>query len=79
MGVHKEQWTSYDDELCPSDAFHPDFQCGCSAYFDISICSTTQPAFISSFASCGEIAKDEKYLAAVEKVGFYSFSDSLLP
>ena len=37
---------------------------------------TTQPAFISSCASCagvaaaaGEVAKDEKHLAAVEKVG----------
>ena len=35
---------------------------------DISICSTTQPAFISSSASCagvaaaaGEVAKDEKH------------------
>ena len=46
-----------------------------SAYFDISICSTTQPAYISSSMSCaevvaaaGELAKDEKQLAAV-KVG----------
>ena len=38
--------------------------------------STTQPTFISSSASCagvaavaGEVAKDEKHLAAVEKVG----------
>ena len=43
------------------------------AYFDISIRSTTQPAF-SSCALCagvavadGESAKDEKYLAAMEK------------
>jgi len=52
------------------------FQDGCSAFFDISVCSTTQPSFISSSASCagvaaaaGEVAKDEKHLAAVEKVG----------
>ena len=38
--------------------------------------STTQPSFISSSASCagvaaaaGEVAKEEKHLAAVEKVG----------
>ena len=54
------------------------FQHGCPAYFDVSIHSITQPAFISSSASCagvaaaaaaGEIAKDEKHLEAVEKVG----------
>jgi len=38
--------------------------------------STTQPSFVSSSASCagvaaaaGEVAKDEKHLATVEKVG----------
>jgi len=45
------------------------------ADFDISIRSTTQPSFISSYASfagvavAGEVAKDEKHLAAVEKIG----------
>ena len=60
----------------PGDVFHPDFQHGRPAYFDVSIRCTTQPAFISSCASCagvvaaaGEVAKDEKHLAAVEKVG----------
>ena len=40
------------------------------------MCNTTQPTFISSSASCarvaavaGEVAKDKKHLAAVEKVG----------
>ena len=44
---------------------------------NVSIRCTTQPAFISSYASCagvavaaGEVAKDKKHLAAVEKVGF---------
>ena len=67
---------SYDDGLRPDDIFHPDFQHGRSAYFDISVCSTIQPAFISSSASCagvsataGEVAKDKKHLAAVEKIG----------
>ena len=74
-GVLKEQRASYDDGLRP-DIFHPDFQHGHSAYFDVSVCSTIQPAFISSSASCagvaaaaGEVAKDEKHLAAVEKTG----------
>jgi len=76
-GVLKEQRASYDDGLRPGDVFHPDFQHGRPAYFDISICSTTQPAFIPSSASCtgvvaaaaGEVAKDEKHWAAVENVG----------
>ena len=75
-GVLKEQRASYDDGLCPGDVFHPDFQHGRPAYFNVSIRCTTQPAFISSCASCagvaaaaGEVAKDKKHLAAVEKVG----------
>ena len=62
-------------QLCPGDIFHPDFQHGCSAYFDVYIRSTTQPAYISSSvlrsvaAAAGELAKDEKHLAAVVKVG----------
>jgi len=75
-GVLKEQRASYDDGLRPGDVFHPDYQHGRPAYFDISVRSTTQPSFVSSSASCagvaaaaGEVAKDEKHLAAVEKVG----------
>ena len=74
-GVVKEQRASYDDGVHTGDVFHPDFQYGRSVYFDVSIHSTTQPAFISSSASCagvaaaGKIAKDEKHLEAVEKVG----------
>ena len=76
-GVLKEQRASYDDGLRPGDVFHPDFQHhGRPAYFDVSIRCTTQPTFISSCASCagvaaaaGEVAKDKKHLAAVEKVG----------
>ena len=66
-GVLKEQRASYDDGLYPGNVFHPDFQHG-------------RPAFISSCASCagvaaaGEVAKDKKHLAAVEKVGSDFFS-----
>ena len=56
LGVLKEQRASYDDGLYPGDVFHPDFQHGCSAYFDISVCGTTQPTFISSFTSCAGVA-----------------------
>jgi len=66
----------HDNGSCLGDVFHPDFQDGRSAFFDISVCSNTQPTFISSSASCagvaavaGEVSKDEKHLAAVEKVG----------
>ena len=44
----------------------------------LSLHSTTQPTFIFSSASCagvpavaGEVAKDEKHLAAIEKVGLF--------
>ena len=64
------------DRLHPGDVFHPDFQHGWPAYFDVSIRSTTQPSFISSSAffaevaaAAGEIAKDEKHLAALESTG----------
>jgi len=74
-GVLKEQRVSYSDGLRLGDIFHPDFQHGRFAYFDISVHSTTQPAYISSTscagvaAAAGELAKDEKHLAAVEKAG----------
>ena len=82
-GVLKEQCASYDDGLCLGNIFHPDFL-SCSTYFDVSISSTTQPAYISSStcagaaAAAGELAKDEKHLTAVVKVGanFISFNSS---
>jgi len=56
--------------------FHPDYQYGHPAYFDVSVCSTTQPSHTSSSASCdgvaaagGEMPKDAKHLATVEKPG----------
>ena len=55
-GVLKEQRASYDGGLCPGDIYHPNFQHGCSAYFDVSVHSTTQPAYISSSASCAGVA-----------------------
>ena len=72
-GVLKEQRISYDDGSHPGDVFQPDYQHGHPAYFDISVQSTTQLSFVSSSASragvaAGEVAKDEKYLAAVERL-----------
>ena len=39
-GVLKEQQVSYEDHPRPGDVYHPDFQHGCPAYFDVSACST---------------------------------------
>ena len=76
QGVLKEQCASFDDSSHPEDIFHPDYQLGRPAYFNVSVHSTTQPAHISSSASCagvaaaaGEVAKDAKHLAIVEKEG----------
>jgi len=75
-GVLKEQRASFNDNSRPGDIFHPDFQHGRPAYFDVSVRSTTQSYHISSSASCagvaaaaGEVAKDTKHLAMVEKAG----------
>ena len=69
-GTLKEQRASFDDNSKPGDIFHPDFQNGRPAYFDVSVRSTTQPSHISSSASCagvaaaaGEVAKDANHLA----------------
>ena len=74
-GVLRKQRASYYDGLRPGNIFHPDFQHGHPAYFNVSICCTTQPAFISCASCTGvaaaavEVAKVDKHLAAVEKVG----------
>ena len=75
-GVLKEQRASFDGSSRPGDIFHHDYQLGRPAYFDVSVHSTTQPAHISSSASCagvaaaaGEVAKDAEHFAIVEKAG----------
>ena len=40
-GVLKEQHVSYEDNSHPDDVYHPDFQHGHPAYFDVSVRSTT--------------------------------------
>ena len=52
------------------------FQCSHPAYFDLSVCSTTQPSYISSAfsyagvaAAAGELAKDLRHQDAIEEVG----------
>ena len=75
-GVLKERHASFDDHSRPGDIFHPNYPHGRPAYFDVSVRSTTQPTHISSSASCagvaaaaGEMDKDAKHLAMVEKAG----------
>ena len=75
-GVLKEQRASFDGSSHPGNIFHPDYQLGRPAYYDVSVRSTTQPVHISFSASfagvvaaAGEVAKDAKHLATVEKAG----------
>ena len=75
-GVLKEQRVSNEDNSRPGDVYHPDFQHGRPAYFDVSVRSTTQPSHISFSSSCagvaaaaGELAKDQRHQDAVEEVG----------
>ena len=51
--VLKEQCV-FNDGKCPGDVFHPYFILhGRSAYFDNSVCSTTQPALFIYFLYWG--------------------------
>jgi len=80
-GVLKEQRVSSNDHSHPGDVYHPDFQFGHPAYFDVSVSSTTQLSHISSSSCCAgvaaaaaaaaaeEVAKDLKHQAVVEEVG----------
>jgi len=75
-GVRKEQRISGDDQSRPGDVYHPDFQHGRPAYFDLSVRSTTQALHISSSSSCagvaataGELAKDQRHRDTVEEAG----------
>ena len=53
--------------------YHPDFQYGHLAYFDVSVRSTTQPSHISSCAgvaaAAGELAKDQRHQDTIEEAG----------
>jgi len=65
------------DQSCPGDIYHPDFNLGHLAYFDLSIRSTTQSAVIPSASSqagvaaaaAGEVAKDTQYQDIVSADG----------
>jgi len=56
--------------------YYPDFQFSRPAYFDVSVCSTTQCSHISLSSSCarvaaaaGEVAKDLKHQDIVDEAG----------
>ena len=74
-GVLREQGISSDHSR-PGDIYHPDFNFGRPAYFDLSVRSTTQSAVISSASSqagvaaaAGEVAKDNHYQDIVSDDG----------
>ena len=74
--VLKEQYVFYNDNSRLGDVYHPDFQFGRVAYFDESVCSTTQPSYISSSSCCAgvaaaasEVAKDLKHQDLVKEAG----------
>ena len=75
-GVGTEQRCQGDHQDRPGDIFHPDFQYGRPAYFDITVRNTLQPAFLAEgairpgvAAEAGEAAKDLHHAAAVEQAG----------
>ena len=56
--------------------YHPDFQQGRPACFDVSVRSTTQPSHISFSSSCaevaaaaGELAEHQRHQDAVRRQG----------
>ena len=75
-GVRTEQRCQGDHQDRPGDIFHPDFQDGRPAYFDVTVRNTLQPAFLAEgairpgvAAEAGEAAKDLHHAAAVEQAG----------
>ena len=75
-GVRTEQRCQGDHLDRPGDIFHPDFQDGRPAYFDVTVRNTLQPAFLAEgairpgvAAEAGEAAKDLHHAAAVEQAG----------
>jgi len=77
-GVLKEQRVSCEDHSRLGDVYHPDFQCGCPAFFDVSVCSTTQSSYISSASTCAGVAAgvgqgpETSRCCRVDRVRFYS-------
>ena len=60
----------------PGDVFHPDFQFGKSAYFDVSVCHPLQDSLLCLSAAtagvaagCGEADKESRHEAAVRDAG----------
>ncbi len=76
QNVKIEQSTGGPSNTRPGDVYHPDFDNGKPAFFDVSICNTLQPGKISTaavsagaIAEQGEMSKDSKHLQSVEAVG----------
>ena len=79
-GCRCEQCCSSDINSRPGDVFHPDFQQGRPAYFDITIRNSLQSSYIrlsareaGAAALAGESEKDDRHQEAVERTGCMFF------
>ena len=73
---HREMRCSTTSESRPGDVFHPDFEKGLPAYFDLTVRNSLQPTYIIKAAACpgaaaeaGEIEKDEQHELTVSSTG----------
>ena len=72
----REARCSSSNQTRPGDVYHPDFDRGLPAYFDLSVRSSLQPSFLTQAAShsgaaseAGEMEKDERHHLNVSSTG----------
>ena len=72
----REARCSSSNQARPGDVYHPDFERGLPAYFDLSVRSSLQPSFLAQKAShpdaaskAGETEKDERHHLNVSSTG----------
>ncbi|XP_062512057.1 uncharacterized protein LOC134187899 [Corticium candelabrum] len=72
----REARCSSSNQTRPGDVYHPDFERGLPAYFDLSVRSSLQPSFLTQAAShpgaasdAGEMEKDERHHLNVSSTG----------
>ena len=72
----REARCSSSNQTRPGDVYHPDFERGLPAYFDLSVRSSLQPSFLTQAAShpgaaseAGEMEKDERHHINVSSTG----------
>ena len=74
----REARCSSSNQTRPGDVYHPDFERGLPAYFDLSVRSSLQPSFLTQAAShpgaaseAGEMEKDERHHLNVSSTGSF--------